>query len=126
MTRRNASVDGPDPIDRYVGVKLREVRVMRGISQQKLAEAIGVSFQQLQKYESGTNRISASALVRMCEALKVPPADLLPAPKGGWKVAKGDAPHARQGRLLTRIVALPQPARQAVTAVVSVLEKAKR
>lgn len=53
-------------IDRHVGQRLRSLRIARGESQSALGEAIGVTFQQVQKYESGANRISASKLHRIC------------------------------------------------------------
>jgi len=57
-------------IDRLVGARARLLRIDRGISQQAVAEAIGVSFQQVQKYEKGTNRISASTLVALTRLFK--------------------------------------------------------
>ena len=68
----------PDPIDVEVGLALRRLRTQRRLSQTALADALGISFQQIQKYERGTNRISASTLVRAARALDVQPADLLP------------------------------------------------
>ncbi len=58
-----------DPIDIAVGARIRLLRKVRGLSQQSLAEAAGVTFQQIQKYERGTNRISFSALVKIAGAL---------------------------------------------------------
>ncbi len=66
-----AEIDGgPDPIDRHVGARIRLRRNELGISQEKLAEAIGVSFQQVQKYERAANRVSASKLWEIARALK--------------------------------------------------------
>lgn len=62
----------PDPIDVSVGQRVRLRRMMLGISQEKLSEAIGVAFQQLQKYEKGHNRISASRLLGIARELTVP------------------------------------------------------
>lgn len=59
-------------IDRLVGHRVRQRRIETGMSQEKLAEAIGVSLQQLQKYEAGANRIGASRLFRIAEALDTP------------------------------------------------------
>ena len=75
---RIAKVDGPDPVDVEVGITLRRIRKERGLSQQEVGARIGVTFQQLQKYENGNNRISASMLVRAAKALGVQPADVLP------------------------------------------------
>ncbi|MGH1376653.1 MAG: helix-turn-helix domain-containing protein [Alphaproteobacteria bacterium] len=61
----------PDNIDKHVGAQLRICRNLAGISQEKLAEAIGVTFQQIQKYERGTNRVSASRLFQFAAILDV-------------------------------------------------------
>ena len=66
-----------DPIDVAVGARIRLLRKVRGLSQQVLAEAAGVTFQQIQKYESGANRVSASMLTRIAKTLVVPVAELL-------------------------------------------------
>lgn len=60
------------PIDHHVGQKLRQRRRLLGLTQQKLAEAVNIRFQQIQKYESGANRISASRLWTLSRALDVP------------------------------------------------------
>ena len=59
------------PIDRYVGDRVRTRRLKLGMSQTKLADAIGVTFQQVQKYENGKNRISSSRLSQIAHVLKV-------------------------------------------------------
>ncbi len=69
ITRRG---EGPNPIDIHVGNRLRQCRTLLGISQEKLGEAIGITFQQLQKYERGSNRISASRLFNLSQVLGVP------------------------------------------------------
>ena len=61
----------PNEIDRQVGSRVRMYRTMRGMSQEKLGEALGVTFQQIQKYEKGTNRISASRLQQIAETFDV-------------------------------------------------------
>jgi transcriptional regulator with XRE-family HTH domain len=60
------------PIDRYVGNRMRLRRRFLGMTQQGLAEAVGIRFQQIQKYESGANRISASRLWELSNALGTP------------------------------------------------------
>ena len=60
-------------IDRHVGARIRMQRMVRGLSQTKLGEAVGVSFQQIQKYEKGTNRVSSSRLQLIAAVLKVAP-----------------------------------------------------
>ncbi len=59
-------------MDAHIGMRIRERRILLGLSQEKLAESIGVTFQQVQKYERGTNRVSASRLERVSKALDVP------------------------------------------------------
>ncbi|HBH25937.1 MAG TPA: transcriptional regulator [Rhodospirillaceae bacterium] len=61
-----------DLLDRHVGKRLRVRRALLGMSQEKLADAIGLTFQQIQKYERGTNRISASRLYQFSQILDVP------------------------------------------------------
>jgi transcriptional regulator with XRE-family HTH domain len=69
--RKPVSEDGPDPIDQHVGTRIRGRRVGLRISQTKLGQSIGVTFQQIQKYESGTNRVGASNLFKIAKALGV-------------------------------------------------------
>ena len=61
-----------NPIDKHVGNRVRMRRLMLGVSQTKLADALGLTFQQVQKYEKGANRISASRLQRISSFLQVP------------------------------------------------------
>ena len=75
---RNANVEGPDPIDIQVGLRIRAVRRQIAVSQDALAAALGISFQQLQKYERGANRVSASVLVKTARALGCSAEKLLP------------------------------------------------
>src|ERR1051325_5238308 len=69
--RGRRKADAPHPVDIYVGARVRERRTELGISQEKLAEALGLTFQQVQKYERAANRISASRLYRMGMTLGV-------------------------------------------------------
>ncbi len=62
----------PDPVDVHVGQRVRARRKMLGYSQTQLGKELGVTFQQVQKYERGTNRIGSSRLFRMASALDVP------------------------------------------------------
>lgn len=75
---RTTGRDGPDPIDVQVGVRIRALRRLTGMSQDTLATKLGLSFQQVQKYEQGTNRVSASMLVKTARALRCAPEELLP------------------------------------------------
>ena len=62
----------PNPIDAHVGSRVRMRRLILGMSQEKLGDAIGLTFQQVQKYEKGTNRMGSSRLVQIANVLKVP------------------------------------------------------
>jgi transcriptional regulator with XRE-family HTH domain len=62
----------PNPIDIHVGSRIRLRRTMLGMSQEKLGEALGITFQQVQKYEKGTNRVGASRLQNIAAILGVP------------------------------------------------------
>ena len=61
----------PDPLDAMVGAKIRVLRVSRGLSQSDLADQIGVTFQQVQKYEKGANRVGASRLSQIANVLGI-------------------------------------------------------
>ena len=63
---------GPNPVDLHVGARVRMRRKFLGMSQEGLAETIALTFQQVQKYERGSNRISASKLYEISKALKAP------------------------------------------------------
>jgi transcriptional regulator with XRE-family HTH domain len=62
----------PNPTDKHVGSRVRMRRMMLGMSQEKLGDALGLTFQQVQKYEKGTNRIGASRLQQIAHSLQVP------------------------------------------------------
>lgn len=62
----------PNPIDKHVGSRVRMRRMMLSMSQEKLGDALGLTFQQVQKYEKGTNRIGASRLQNIATVLSVP------------------------------------------------------
>jgi transcriptional regulator with XRE-family HTH domain len=62
----------PNPIDKHVGSRVRMRRMMLGMSQEKLGDALSLTFQQVQKYEKGTNRIGASRLQQISHILQVP------------------------------------------------------
>lgn len=64
-------------IDRAIGARLRAFRLQRKLSQSVVAKTLGVTFQQVQKYEKGTNRVSGSRIVKLCELLNVKPEQLL-------------------------------------------------
>ena len=69
---RVASKGRPNPIDVHVGTRIRLRRTLLGMTQQRLAEQMGLTFQQIQKYERGTNRVSSSRLFDLTRVLDVP------------------------------------------------------
>ena len=82
----------PNPIDKHVGSRVRMRRMMIGMSQEKLGHALGLTFQQIQKYEKGMNRIGASRLQQISQILQVPVAFFFegaPNPAGEIQVTNG-------------------------------------
>ena len=121
------SGSGPDPIDVAVGARIRLARKTLRMSQQALAEAVGITFQQIQKYERGANRVSASMLVRIAQTLDTPVAELF----GANDAARGmtDELAALLGEpsaleLLRAYLGLPRPCRPALVAFLATLGKA--
>jgi len=83
MLDKTVPVKRANAVDIHVGARIRMRRAMLGVSQEKLGEKLGITFQQVQKYEKGTNRVGASRLQAIADALKVPPAfffEELPSP----------------------------------------------
>jgi transcriptional regulator with XRE-family HTH domain len=117
-----------DPVDVAVGARIRLLRKLRGLSQQALAESAGVTFQQIQKYERGANRVSASMLTRIASALDTPVAEMFgeasPASRAIDEVAVMlSEPGALE--LLRAYTALPRgPARAALVDFVRALHAA--
>ena len=70
-TTHTVIVNGPRPVDVHVGQRLRQRRTLLGMSQEKLGEAVSLTFQQIQKYERGANRIGASRLFQLGQVLDV-------------------------------------------------------
>ena len=83
------STKAPNPVDKYVGSRVRMRRIMLGMSQEKLGEALGLTFQQVQKYEKGTNRVGASRLQQISEILQVPVSFLFEGGPSGAASAEG-------------------------------------
>ncbi len=73
------------PLNKVVGAKVRERRILLGMSQRQLADAVGLTFQQIQKYENGTNRIDVARLAALAHALERPP-------EWFFRPAEADAP----------------------------------
>lgn len=88
------STKAPNPVDKYVGSRVRMRRIMLGMSQEKLGEALGLTFQQIQKYEKGTNRVGASRLQQISEVLQVPVSFLFDGGPSGITLGEGAADSA--------------------------------
>ena len=69
--RKSVSPRSPNRIDEFIGARMRERRQALGINQEDLAKTLGISYQQIQKYETGKNRVSAGRLFDICKALNV-------------------------------------------------------
>jgi transcriptional regulator with XRE-family HTH domain len=85
----------PNPTDKHVGARVRMRRMMLGMSQEKLGDALGLTFQQVQKYEKGANRIGASRLQQIAHILQVPVSFFFegaPTAPGFTAHASGEAP----------------------------------
>ena len=91
------------PIDEHVGRRIREFRKAQGISQHDLGKALGLTFQQVQKYERGTNRVSCSKLWQIAEYLQVETSDFFP-DRGG--APRTQPPITPAQRMAADIVAL--------------------
>lgn len=100
----------PNPIDVHVGARVRLRRTLLGMSQEKLGEALGLTFQQVQKYERGANRIGASRLYDLSRVLDVPIAyfyedmgdDVIAASPRHMVVATEDPPDMESGLMVQR------------------------
>ena len=82
----------PNPIDIHVGSRVRLRRMMLGMSQERLGESLGITFQQIQKYEKGVNRLSSGRLIQLASALQCSVTDLI---GGGEKGSIKSTPFSR-------------------------------
>lgn len=108
----------PEATDVHVGQAIRARRKILGVTQSALADKIGVTFQQVQKYERAANRVSCSTLIDICKALACQPQDLLPDSDGGsFDLAESLQMATMPGglELMQAWMALPAAQRQAVT-----------
>jgi transcriptional regulator with XRE-family HTH domain len=130
--RRTIKDDGPDPIDVYIGSRVRAQRVSLRTSQTKLGEAIGLTFQQIQKYESGMNRIGASNMVKIAKALGVTAAYLF---EGADQFEEGNVKDLSEGanlhdldrrdiEFLSDLTKIPDPGNKNIRELVKGLAKA--
>jgi transcriptional regulator with XRE-family HTH domain len=121
-----APVERVRVLDRAIGARISVLRRARRLSQSRCAEVLGVSFQQMRKYEQGINRISAGAVVRLAELFEVPVEEIL---YGGPRLQASQAPQMSQPPTVSAVVAMrdslrdiPDPAaRRALMCLISAL-----
>ena len=99
--------DTPNAVDVQVGCRVRAIREMRGMSQGELGNAVGVTFQQMQKYEKATNRISASRLVQIATVLNVPVTEFFEASGTAGSLPLADFAVKDSAALLKAFAAIP-------------------
>lgn len=120
----------PHPVDRHVGGQIATVRVQSDVSQAQLARAIGISFQQLQKYESARNRVSASMLFEIARSLDVPVSRFFDGLPGNGEASATTLPvderlefiaSAEGRRLIEAMMRLPPRMRNRMSSLISTL-----
>ena len=129
---RKVATRETNEIDKFVGERIRLYRVMLGINQQKLAKDLGVTFQQLQKYERGENRIGAGRILTVANALGIPitfllDQDALEQQKSGAPAPQSEGPEAARdaysiGRAFAQITD-PEVRRSITTLVQSLAQR---
>ena len=98
----NSGKRGTTAVDTHIGQKIRARRTLLGLSQTELADAAGITFQQVQKYEKGTNRVGASRLQQFSEALGVPPSYFFDgAPTAGKKTPAPNEGELPEGSIVS-------------------------
>ncbi len=113
MAKRKTSTSGREPdersanaVDRHVGERVRSTRLERQMSQERLAEILGVTFQQVQKYEKGTNRIAASRLYDISLAFDVSVNYFFKGLPTAKKIGDDDLDQEKRARTAREITAL--------------------
>ncbi|MDH5187865.1 MAG: helix-turn-helix domain-containing protein [Rhodospirillaceae bacterium] len=96
----SAQLGAPRPVDQHVGHRLRQRRTLLGLSQEKLGEAVGLTFQQIQKYERGANRIGASRLFQLSQILDVSVGYFFEEMSGEVEKTRGERTGAKQSPVL--------------------------
>lgn len=118
-------------IDEVVGARIRALRMSHGLSQSGLADLVGITFQQIQKYETGVNRVSASRLWDIARAMRVPVSyffeGIEAAAEAGSRRVRDGKPHLADDEALAfarSFVRLPRVQRQAMMVLVESLSEA--
>lgn len=113
------------PVDTHVGNRLRTLRTMRGLTQADVAQGLDISFQQVQKYELGRNRISASKIYDIANILNVPPAYFFEGLNAPETVSTSTAQTPEEAALLANYRALDKSTRTAVSNILDAAAKAQ-
>ncbi len=105
----------PHPVDTHVGRRMRQQRELCGLTQGELARQLGLSFQQIQKYETGANRISSSRMWQVCEVLDVTPGYFFEGLEGKKQRGRrpgGIAEESQDGRSARQVLVLNKAFKQ--------------
>lgn len=113
------SIHDTKAVDRYIGSRIREERIRRGMSQTDLAQLVGITYQQAHKYERGVNRTSASRLVQIAAVLGIDVSELLPGAGGLGATAPAGRLELELARNFSRIT--NEQHRQSVSQLVRAL-----
>jgi transcriptional regulator with XRE-family HTH domain len=112
----------PTEVDVHVGQMIRHLRAVHKITQEQLAERLGLTFQQIQKYEKGTNRVSASRIYGICEVFNVTPNDLFAGLAISGREGQPADPTLLQDRrsveVIRRFNELPEKAKNSVSQLI--------
>ena len=118
---KNPKPKAPTPDDVAIGARVRALRLARNMSQEKLAAACGITFQQIQKYEKGTNRLSGSRMMQIAQILDVEVTDLFPAAGAavgaGVTMSEHMVQTPQEAALLGAFRAMPQNQRDPLVAL---------
>ncbi|GGB33392.1 hypothetical protein GCM10011505_13600 [Tistrella bauzanensis] len=122
VSPRSERRDIETEINQAIGRRIRALRLARGLSQEACSSRLGISFQQLQKYEKGQNRISACSLYRLAGILEVPPSSLLDKLDDGPKVLRRNRISRGMIEASSRLASISDAtARRAITDLISAL-----
>lgn len=128
MTNTDSSPSSPDPVDVHVGSRIRLRRRLLRISQKSLGEALGLSLQQIQKYEKGASRVGASRLYKIAERLDVPVSFFFDDIEDGHQAsAAPDIKNSATLEIAARLSAIEDPAlRDSVVRLIDTLSAGQR
>lgn len=114
---------GLDNVDKIIGANFRAIRIARGMSQEKVGDAVELTFQQIQKYEKGTNAISSTRIPQFCALFNVPPAAFFKGVLGDEKTVPLPAMDTMAVRLALDISDMPLKRRDVFARFVEAMKK---